>query len=379
MSNKKKVLFIISTLNTGGAETVLINLLNLFDFESYEVDLCVILKKGVLLEKVPPQVKVQHLAHSDLYYRTANYLYGKYNNPILVKTLARKLKGSYDTVFCFLDGVFTDYVFMSNLKYNAYYTVVQSSYSNYKQKTKYLTASNMKRATSRYEKVDGIIASSQSIKDDFEAFFGKNDKIRVIFNPINLNKVLEMANQGTYSHPDSAISIVAIGRLIPIKGFENLIKAAAILKDRNKSFHIHIIGKGPLENDLNALITELKVEKYVTLHGFVENPYPIIKNSDIYIIPSYSEGLPTAPIEAAILGRPLVATNVSGCREVIDNGKYGIMVEPEGESIANGLEKLIDSEDLRKEYAELALTRAKFFDDETAMQQYYSLIGNNKN
>ena len=171
-------------------------------------------------------------------------------------------------------------------------------------------------------------------------------------------------------------NIVAIGRLVSVKGYENLLKSIAILV-KQKHFHhiqLRIIGTGELFELLSKLINELGLQNNIELCGFVENPYPVILNSDLFVMTSFSEGLPTALCEAMILGKPVMVTNVSGCSEVVGDGKYGAICEPYVDSIALKLEQIIQDDDYRSELAKNSIERSKIFSDEQTMKKYYNLF-----
>jgi glycosyltransferase involved in cell wall biosynthesis len=110
------------------------------------------------------------------------------------------------------------------------------------------------------------------------------------------------------------------------------------------------------------------------LKGFQKNPYPYIKFSDIFISTSYSEGYPLVVCEAINLGKPIVATKVSGTTEILENGRCGLLVEQDEESIYQGLKQMIRNHTLRENYAKKAEQRAKIFDVNESMNRIYNIL-----
>ncbi|MDZ7693181.1 MAG: glycosyltransferase [Balneolaceae bacterium] len=125
---------------------------------------------------------------------------------------------------------------------------------------------------------------------------------------------------------------------------------------------------------MNNQISEQGLENYVSLLGFKKNPYPFILHSDIFVMSSLSEGLPTVLCEAMILGIPPVVTNCSGCRGLVDYGTYGLMTKPTPESLFGGLKSMIDDSELRYLYSQKAKKRSKLFKIEHVITEYEKIL-----
>ena len=119
---------------------------------------------------------------------------------------------------------------------------------------------------------------------------------------------------------------------------------------------------------------ELGLQNDVAFLGFEENPYPYLKQSDIFVSTSLSEGLSYVICEALVLGIPVVATKTSGGMELLEDGKYGILAEHDDASIYGAIKQLVDSDVLYKEYQAKSLSRAKIFNIEDTMAQFYDII-----
>ncbi len=185
-----------------------------------------------------------------------------------------------------------------------------------------------------YPKADQIVAVSEGVKKDLAALTHLPDeRIRVIYNPVITR---EMTEKGRISPPHAWFRpgeppvILSVGRLVPIKEFDPLIRVFYEVRQKRNS-RLMILGEGPEREKLQDLISRLDLENDVQLPGFLEDPYPFISHASLYVLCSRHEGLPGALIEAMSFGIPLVATDCpSGPREILEGGKYGRLV-PSGD------------------------------------------------
>lgn len=368
-------MFLMPSMGIGGAETVLINLLNIIDYNKYDVTLFLGRETGELLGKIPLEVDINGIFPNYLIDRICTVPYRKFGLDLGLKIYGKKIVGKYDVAVSFCDTLYSDLFFFSNAQIKKKVVVIQSSYITYKGFIQHNSNKKLARLKNRYRKFDTVVAVSHEAMDEFNQLLGSYADMKVIYNPLNIKHILQSANENINVYKNSdVINLIAVGRLNKVKGYDRLIKAFALLNERKIKFSLSIIGVGPQKDELQGLINELKLEDKVILQGFIENVYPWIKQADIYVMTSLSEGLPTALCEAIVLHKPVLTTNVSGCREVINKGEYGVLVEGKPEDIANGLKKLIQNEELRCFYSDKSKQRAKIFDDQVVLNQYYNLF-----
>jgi glycosyltransferase involved in cell wall biosynthesis len=140
--------------------------------------------------------------------------------------------------------------------------------------------------------------------------------------------------------PNNALLCVLVGRLVWAKGFDDFISAFSILVGRFENIKAVIVGDGGLRNDIDGQIDKLGLKNFVLLLGHQERSVvlQILKSADMFVMPSRSEGIPYALLEAAALGLPIVATNCGGIPEVVTDGKSALLV-PVGDvsSLANAI------------------------------------------
>jgi len=321
MSRKRRILFLMPSLRGGGAERTLINLLQKIDYSRYEIDLAIVSKHGPYLDQVPQQVNVTYMFKNTFVARVLGYLHRTFGYKWFFQKQMERLEKEYDVGISFLDSNFTDLLFYKdNIARRVAF--VHSSYrthDNYERFYKHERYSRKLREN-RYSRLDAIYFVSQDSMEEFVEVIGEYPGMDVIYNMIDGETVRKKAAQGPLLLKEDRVSFSAFGSLIPVKGFDRLIRAAALVRDKGYDFSLHIAGSGPEEANLRGLIDELKLGDVVTLHGFLSNPYPLMKQSDLFVMSSLSEALPTVLCEAMILGVPTLVTNCSGCRGLVNSG-----------------------------------------------------------
>lgn len=232
-----------------------------------------------------------------------------------------------------------------------------------------------------YKKAQIILAVSEKVKLNLENNISNiGDRIRVIYNAVSLDEINEKAKEPLietealyFNYP----VITASGRHEYIKGFDIIIKAHALLI-KEGFFHYLIIvgGEGEETPTLNRLIKDLQVEKTVVLTGYKDNPFPIISKSQIFAFTSRSEGFGLALVEAMALGLPVVVSDsAGGALEVIDYGRYGILLSGEYvEKWVKVFKNLLSSTTERNHWARLAKERSKFFSIENFRERLYAVF-----
>ena len=375
--SRKKILFIIPSLEEGGAERVLVNLLKRLDYSLFEVDLCVVENRGIYFKDIPEQVNVITIFNSSLWCRVFSNVHIRFNiNGFYRLIVNRKIKKHYNTGISFLDSSFTDILFFLDEKVEKKIAWVHSSYQTYRNFKKFFTDKYTKRVINhRYKRLDHIVFVSEDSRAEFRQIFGEFSSMQVIYNMIDAADVLKKSGERIDERFDSElINIVALGVLLPVKAYDKLIEAAALLKKDGLGFKIRILGNGFMEPQLRQMIQKLNVADVVELMGFRSNPYPFLKASQVFVMTSVSEGLPTALCEAMILGLPAVVTDSSGCRELVGYGEFGMMTEQTVEGIYNGLKTLILSKEKREYFCLKSLQRAEIFNDSKVLNMITRLI-----
>lgn len=228
-----------------------------------------------------------------------------------------------------------------------------------------------------YPRADAIVAVAHGIKRDLMESFGvPAHKIVVIYNPIDGQSIRARAAEPV-DHPwfskQEQHLIVAVGRLVKLKGFDLLIRAMAQLSVPTR---LVIIGDGEERSSLERLIASLGLADRVALLGFQENPWKYMARADLFVLSSLTEGMPNVIGEAMALGLPIVATDCSpGVREYLDDGRAGLLVPPgDPRALAEGIQRLLLDESLRQELAWRGRERVAQFDLSVALRAYEKLL-----
>lgn len=197
--------------------------------------------------------------------------------------------------------------------------------------------------------IQGVITNSASIKSEYDSYgWFPQDFVKVIFNgytpPV---KVSEFDFRTTFDLPDDAVTIISTGRLAKQKGYSVLIDAAVKARDQNKNWVFFIAGKGKLEKKLKSKVEARNLSKQVRFLGFIEDVVPYVKGADLFVLPSFYEGMPNSVMEAMGLGKCCVVSAVNGNNELIRDGIEGVLINP-GDPVAlyEGIKKVADNPEL---------------------------------
>jgi glycosyltransferase involved in cell wall biosynthesis len=177
-----------------------------------------------------------------------------------------------------------------------------------------------------YPRADRLVAVSHGVAEDLRRLLLASDKLCVIENPIDVNRVRELAAQAGPKIPH-ACYMVTVGRLTAQKDQETLLRAYSAASI-NRSMALVVVGEGEERHKLEALCRDLRVTGRVTFTGALTNPYPVIAGASLFVLSSRWEGYPNVLLEALALGVPVVATNcASGPREILQGGRVGALVD----------------------------------------------------
>ncbi|NOU65180.1 glycosyltransferase [Paenibacillus sp. LMG 31461] len=396
----KKLIFIMPSLTSGGGEKSLVTLLNKLDFNKYSVDLFLLSHEGLFMEFVPKEVRILPLPKN----------FTIFSLPLLKSICKFLLKGS--VILAYNRAMFT---FRNrNLKnvalreqYNWKYIskslgLIEGPYDaaiGFLEKTStYICIDKVDSATrkigwvhidydqlgmdpsfdqSYFSKLDQIVTVSEECANILESRFPEQrDKVKVIYNivsPSIINKMAEQGQEELFGKKENQIVIVSIGRLHYQKNFVMAIESCRILIDRGYNILWNIIGDGEEKQKLMELIKEYGLEENFKLLGLKSNPYPYVKQADIYSQTSRFEGKSIAIDEAKILNKPIIVTNFTTAKDQINQGVDGIISEMNADDLANEIEILINDVDLRKRLSDTLAKQKLGTEDE--IEKFYELIG----
>ncbi|MEG0993524.1 MAG: glycosyltransferase [Bacteroidales bacterium] len=356
----KNILIIQEALDGGGAEKVLIDILHNFDYTKYKVDLLVLFKYGVYLNQIPPQVNVIYLYPKGKVGRLEKKFRKKSYYPKIQRYRIRQLlKGKiYDASISFMEGPssrFQSFIFDRSKKNISW---IHTDMKRNHWSLKHFKTPEIEKAY--YENVNQIVFVSEASRDAFYELYPEvKTPTKVIYNLINKPEIIKKASSETI--PKNKFTICHIGRLSPIKRQDRLLEMAKLLQDNHYDVDIRILGAGPEEEALRKQRDLLGLKDSVHFIGFKSNPYPYLKNADIFILTSDAEGFPLVVCESLCLGIPVISTKATGLIELLGN-QSGILTELNAEALFEATKSLIDNPILLEEYKKRASERSKMFD-----------------
>lgn len=369
MDKKIKVLFLIHDLGQGGAEKVLINLVNNLDRNKFDISVTVLFSGGINEQFLKP----------DIHYRA---VFNKVipGNSKLMKLLSPEqlhrlcVKETYDIEVAYLEGPSARVISGCPDKETKLISWIHCIQFTKKE----LAASfrSIKEAESCYGKFDRIIAVSQMIKADMEQLIPEARKIQVLYNTVDSDLILQKAREAAPNMPEEkSIRLIATGSLKAVKGFDRLLRVIKRLVEKNYDIRLYLLGRGPLEAELKAYISNNNLETKVVMAGYQVNPYRFLSKSDIFVCSSHSEGFSTAVTEALICGIAVCTVEVSGMRELLGNhNEYGIVTQNDEESLYRGIKSLLDDKTLLKKYKKAAFERGKMFNKENTVKAVENML-----
>lgn len=375
---KKKILFIISNLQTGGVSKAMTSLLNVIDRERYDVSLMAVSASGPFMELLPKDLRIitnpvwtdvtsgfkgtldlikkgQILLASGTLLRFLSSRLSKSLSGILMAKMMPPVSEEFDTIVDF-NGQQQCYYMVDKLKARKKVTFFHSDYS----KWPYYYSADKKY----YPKVDRIFTISEECVLSLQKYFPEQkSKIALMQNISSAKLIDEMSKQPCGDFAEG-LAFVTIGHVIKSKGFDLAVEAAKILKERDVKFHWYFIGAVFDKDFTQSLINKNRVGDCIELMGIKVNPYPYMSQADLIVHPSRFEGKSIALDEAKLLCKPIVVTNFSTVRDQFTDRHDASICEMKPESIADAIQELLENESLRKKYSANLLSERKDNSDE---------------
>lgn len=354
----KKVLFLINTLNGGGAEKVLIDTVNALDRTKYQITVQTVTDRGIFKDRLAPYINYKSIVcvKNAFFKRLFTYIINFILPPKLTHMLF--IGNGYDCEIAFLEGVPAKIISASPNKNAVKYTWVHTDlYNNIFGLEK--VHRNIQNHIRCYKRFDKIICVSESVKEAFIRRFGYMDNLTVKYNVVNDRAIKEKAME-TAERSDK-IQVVTVGRTEYLKGFDRLLKIHKRLTDEGFDYELVIVGDGSQRAELEEYTKQNSLSDSVKFIGFTDNPYKYMRNADLIAYPSRTEGYSTVAVEAVILGKPVVAADCSGMKEIFGNSEYGLVTDNADEAFYRGMRKMLSDNELREAYSQKAKIRSKDF------------------
>ena len=224
-----------------------------------------------------------------------------------------------------------------------------------------------------YQSFNQVICVSKAVEQVMKNLYSLQ-QTTTIYNPIDTDIILHGAKQPINFTPSSSFKIVTVGRLVPQKGFDRLIRIVGKLKRKGKNVELYIIGEGTERKNMERIILEENIKNDVHLMGFLKNPYSLMAKMDLFVCSSLAEGYSLVIAEAMTIGLPVISTDCAGPKELLGNGKYGMLVENNLDALYKGLFQVINSPTLLEELKLKSLEKRKILGIKDTMNQIEQLF-----
>ena len=330
---KIKILFAIPELNAGGAERVILNIINSIDREAFEIHLALFNSSGVLVKELRDDVVLHDLHLSSV-----------------TKGIFSFIKKIYeirpDVLFSGIGHLNIALApFIPILRYllpSTYWVARQSSIISINNLLEKRPSVHEWLYHHVYKNYDKIICQSVYMQNDLiDNYQFPIEQTEVINNPVDIKRINRLSSKASVNLLDKdSINLLSVGQLRPEKQQEFMIRALAMLDQR---YRLTLIGDGVKRSSLEDLAEELEIQDRVRFLGYQSNPYIYMREADLLILSSKYEGFPNVVLEANVCGLPVVSLcSPGGVIEIIEEGVNGFLVSTKNiEDLVKGVERAV--------------------------------------
>lgn len=363
----------MKTLEGGGAEKVLVNILNHLDEAKYEITLLLLKYEGVYLSSLPSHIKVKYLLGPEptgflrrgiIYSMKKRWYSLVLAKPWLANVL---LPDYYDVGVSFLEGdasLLLSYLNGPQKKIAWVHIDLERHHTLPREIEKVV-----------YERMDEVVCVSEGVKQSVLNLHPVlESNISVIYNPVDTTLIAAKGQESI--KVGRGLNVLAIGRLLNSqKAFDLLLAAHHQNIAAGMDYHLTILGEGSDREVLEKYIQEHQLSDHTSLLGFQDNPYPYIAGCDLFVMSSRYEGYPVVLVEAMTLGKAIVSTACTGPQEALNDGEFGYLVPVNDvNTLAEGIKTLLEDQGVRERYASLSKQRADIFSFRRSMMDVERLL-----
>ena len=366
----RKILFLIHDLGVGGAEKVLVNLVNHMDRTKFDITVVSLFGGGVNEQFLAPDVH---------YYSVwKNVISG---NSKLMKLLSPEqlhricLKAHYDVEVAYLEGPAARVI--------SGCTDAQTKligWIHIEQHTRECAAGafrSYEESRRCYERFDQLVCVSETVRQDFLSIYPGVRLPVVRYNTVETDKILAMKDEpiADVDFRDHEIKLVAVGKISKQKGFDRLARIVKRLREDGFPVHLYALGVGADQAEIEAYLQDNGLQDYYTFLGYQINPYKYVARCDLFVCASWAEGFSTAATEALIVGTPVCTVEVSGMKEMLgENNEWGVVTANDDDALYQEIKRLVSEPVMLKHYQGKAIERGKRFSAEKTVQEVEKLF-----
>ena len=350
----KHILIFNDTLQYGGTETMLINVLKYLSKKEYKLTLLLPYPSSadILLNEVPDNIYIKYIykekpiGKKKILFENLASFFPRIHNRMINLNL-----NQYDLIISFKDSIYSILFSKSKVRKILWIHNLPTKYKyGINNIREYIPVKLLQKRISRlinsYLKFDDVIFVSNISKQRYIDIFnnGKQPKqnLIVLHNAIEKNKIAKLANENIEIDNNEYPLFIMVTRFSVEKRVDRVIKAAARLKAEGYKLHIIILGDGTLKSQIDELIKDYSLQESISLLGYVSNPYPYIKKSDWLVSSSEKESFSLVILESMFLGTPVITTDCGGPTEITENGKYALLTPNSTDGIYSAMKQVLD-------------------------------------
>lgn len=359
MKEKKKIIIINKSMDTGGIQRALLNLLNEIH-DKYNITLYLFYCGGQYFDSIPNNVEVvtgnvfiqvfgmsHETAKKNIWTRIVRLVFAGWTKlfkdniiPLKIAIYLQKSIGSYDVAITFCQdarkwqmytgcNMFT----LTKVKAHKKYAFNHADYLD--------SGIATKRTESIYMKYDKIFCDSKiGMEKMLKGAPCLKGRIDYLYNIQPVDEIFEKAKEQVISFEKDVLNILTVSRLSMEKGHIRALKILKQLYEEGYRFIWHIIGDGVCYQEIRSEIERLSLKDSVVLYGNISNPYPYFRAADIFFLPSYYESAPMTIFESLILQTPVISTKITSSNEFL-HPDYSIIVENSEQGLYEGLKRIL--------------------------------------
>lgn len=359
----KRVVFLIHDLGAGGAEKVLVSLVNHMNQKEYDITVISLFGGGINEQFLAP-----HIKHYSLWARSIP------GNSKLMKLLTPQqlhsicIKDHYDIEVAYLEGPSARII--SGCSNPAAKLIGWIHGEQHTRKHASGSFRSYVESQKCYERFDRIVCVSETVRKDFLSIYPHIKNACVRYNTIENDRIFSMKDEPieplVFSNKE--INLVAVGKITKNKGFDRLARIIKKLRGEEFNVHLYALGTGKDQPIIEDYIRKNRISDYYTFLGYHTNPYKYVARSDLFVCASLTEGFSTAAAEALIVGTPVCTVDVSGMKEMLgNNNEWGVVTKNNDDALYQGIKWLITDPRRLEAYKERALERRKIFSVENTV------------
>lgn len=365
----KKILFYCDSMDNGGTEKATLDLVNNLSKDKYDITVIQLNPGGKYQKQLAKHIKNKEILpfKSGKRYWWARRIYEKMPLGLVHKMV---IGNKYDIEIGCGYGYPTRIVQKSKKARKISWIHMDVTLDK-----NYVPSLTKEEGKKYFKNIDEFICVSKDCAEKFNEKFGFENKTKVCYNIVPVDKIKNESREKAKVELDKDnFNIVSIGRLTNQKGFDILIDAMKPIIDKNKKVMVYIIGEGEDHENLSNQIKKLKLDKNIFLLGHVENPYPILRQADVYLCSSRHESFSLTVAESIILEVPVISTKCTGPIELLEDGKYGMLIGHKSLDIKKAVESIVDDHNKLEHYKKISIERKEFFDVKSNIKKWEEIL-----